>query len=110
VIADTTVRKVKRVTEHFTYATQIPKDVAGPIHYGQQIGKLLVKLRGRTVATVPLTAALEIPKATAARRTQNFLTQPWTLIVLGVILVGAALLSQRRTPPRRTRESSGVAE
>ncbi len=101
VVAESSVRKVKRVTEDFTYEQQLPKSVAGPIRYGQPIGKLIVKLRGRKVATVPLTADLEIPKASAARRTQDFVTQPWTLIVVGAILVIAALLTQRRPPPRR---------
>ena len=32
---------------------------------------------------MPLIAALEVPKAGAARRTQDFLTRPWTLVVLG---------------------------
>ncbi len=104
VIAGRTVRKVKRVTEDFTLEEQLPDEVAGPIRYGQRIGKLMVKLRGRTIATVPLTAGLEIPKASTARRTQDFVTQPWTLIVLGAILAIAALLSQRRPVKRREEE------
>ena len=110
VIAEKSVRKVKRINEDFTYDQQLPKDVAGPIRYGQRIGKLVVKLRGHEVATVPLTAGLEIPKASTARRTQDFITQPWTLIVLGVILAIAAVLSQRRPPARAERVPGDVAE
>ncbi len=101
VAGGTTVRKVKRVTEDFTYERQLPKEVEGPIRYGQKVGTLIVKLRGKRVASAPLVSSLEIPKATSARRTQDLLTQPWTLIVIGVILVVAAVLSQRRPAARR---------
>lgn len=107
VIAERSVRKVKRVTEEFTYTQRLPEDIAGPVSYGQRVGKLEVRLRGRRVATVPLIAALEVPKASAARRTQDLITQPWTLIVLGALLVAAALLSQRRSSARVTRGEGG---
>lgn len=101
-VAETTKRRVKRVTEDFTYEQQVPRDVAGPIRFRQRIGRVIVKLRGRQVAAVALTAALEVPEASPGRRAQDVLTRPWTLIVLGAILVVAALLTQRRQPARRT--------
>jgi D-alanyl-D-alanine carboxypeptidase (penicillin-binding protein 5/6) len=109
VVASRSVARVKRRTERFAFHADLPKRVAGPIHRGEKIGQLAVLLHGRTVASIPLTAALEIPRASAARRTQDFLTRPWTLIVLGVILVLAAMLSQRRPasrPARSTEESA----
>ncbi|MEA2124115.1 MAG: hypothetical protein QOI80_897 [Solirubrobacteraceae bacterium] len=110
VVASRTVARVKRRNEKFAFHASVPRHVAGPIHRGEKIGELAVLLRGRPVARVPLTAALEIPKASAARRAQNFLTRPWTLVVLGIILVLAALLSQRRpaSRPRRPSEESAT--
>jgi D-alanyl-D-alanine carboxypeptidase (penicillin-binding protein 5/6) len=103
VIPSRTVRKVIRKGERFEYRADLPEHVPGPIHFGDRIGKLTVLLRDEPVAVVPLTAALEVPKASAARRTQDFLTRPWTLVVLGVILIAAALLSRRRPAGNRTR-------
>jgi D-alanyl-D-alanine carboxypeptidase (penicillin-binding protein 5/6) len=102
VVPARTVRRTIRKGERFTYRADLPETVAGPKHFGDRIGKVVVLLRDKPVATVPLTAALEIPKASAARRTQDFLTRPWTLLVLGVILIAAALASQRRPRTRPT--------
>jgi D-alanyl-D-alanine carboxypeptidase (penicillin-binding protein 5/6) len=101
--ASRTITRVRRKDQKFAFHAEVPDQVEGPIREGERIGELAVLLNGRTVAKVPLTAALSIPKASAARRTQDFLTRPWTLIVLGVILVVAALIAQRRSPSRGSR-------
>jgi hypothetical protein len=112
-VAARTIHQVKLPKERFQYRTiGVPKSVAGPIHYGERIGTLEVLRHGRPVARVPLTAALEVPKASAARKAQDFLTTPWTLVVLGALMLLAALLSARRGPrnhddrPRRGAEEA----
>jgi serine-type D-Ala-D-Ala carboxypeptidase (penicillin-binding protein 5/6) len=98
-VAAKTVHKVKRPSDHFTYRqVGVPTHVDGPVHYGTRLGTLEIMLGGRRVASVPLTAALEVPAAGVARKTQDFLTTPWTLVVLGVVLLLAALVASRRRP------------
>jgi serine-type D-Ala-D-Ala carboxypeptidase (penicillin-binding protein 5/6) len=99
-VASKTVHQVKRPKERFSYRpTGVPASVAGPIHYGQRIGTLEVFRHGKRVASVPLTAGLEVPKVSAARKAQDALTTPWTLLVLGLVLLVVALVASRRRPP-----------
>jgi D-alanyl-D-alanine carboxypeptidase (penicillin-binding protein 5/6) len=99
VTAATTVHEVVRKGERFQLVTHLPDEVEGPVRYGERIGRVDIRLRGKLVETVPLTAMLNVPKASAARRIQDVLTRPWILIVLGAILIAVALFTQRR-PPR----------
>jgi D-alanyl-D-alanine carboxypeptidase (penicillin-binding protein 5/6) len=110
-VASRTVHKVKRPRDRFTYKTVgVPDSIDGPVHYGKRIGRLEISLEGRRVASVPLTAALEVPDAGLGRRTQDFLTTPWTLAVLGAaLLIAAAAGSRRRPPPRDERPSREAA-
>jgi len=99
-VASRTVHQVKLPGERFKYRTTgVPTEVEGPINYGTRIGMLEIVRDGRTVAHVPLSAALEVPKVSAARKTQDALTTPWTLLVLGLLLLVAALVASRRRPP-----------
>ncbi len=97
VVAGRTVRQVVRKNEDFQIEVQVPDEVAGPISSGDRIGTAVVRLDGEPIDTVPLNAALDIPQASGARQVQDVLTQPWILVVFGVILVVVALLTQRRT-------------
>ena len=63
---------------------------------GVNIARVLKALGHPVIAT-----GLAIPRASAARRIQDVLTQPWILVVLGAILIAVALLTQRRTPRPR---------
>jgi D-alanyl-D-alanine carboxypeptidase (penicillin-binding protein 5/6) len=99
-VASRTVHEVKHLKERFGYRTiGVPAKVDGPIHYGERIGTVEVLRHGKRIASVPLTAGLEVPAASAARKTQDFLTTPWTLVVLGVLLLLVALVASRRRPP-----------
>lgn len=109
-VASRTVRRVVRRGERFELDVRVPGEVTGPIGFGDRVGEVEVMLRGERVAKVPLVAALEVPAAGFGRRTQDFLTQPWMLIVLGAILVAASLLTrQRPTRPRRDSAAQGPA-
>jgi len=103
--ASTTVHRVLRRDERFELRPRIPHTVDGPISYGQEVGKLDITVRGKVVRTIPLTAALEVPKAGVARRTQDAVTTPWTLVVLAGLLVVAAVVTRRLRPaePREER-------
>ena len=100
VVASKSIRGVVRSAKEFSLDIQLPDHVTGPIGVGQQVGKVVVKLRGRTLGEAPLVADLDIPKASGARRFQNVITQPWMLLVLGAVIILVTLVTQRRTPPR----------
>jgi serine-type D-Ala-D-Ala carboxypeptidase (penicillin-binding protein 5/6) len=107
-VAARTIRRVVRRGERFDLEVRAPAQVEGPIDYGDRVGEVVVRLRGERVARVPLVAALEVPAAGFGRRTQDFLSQPWILIVLGAILVVASLVTRQRTAsPRRDRPATG---
>ncbi len=106
-VAARTVHKVLRKDERFTYVKSFPRIVDGPVHFGDKLGKLIVRLHGKPVASVALLANLEIPKAGLGRQAQDLLTRPWTLLVLAVVLLLVAALARHR--PSAGRGSSEEA-
>ncbi len=106
-VAARTVHKVLRKDEHFTYLKSYPSIIDGPVRFGDKLGKLVVQLHGRPVASVPLLANLAVPKAGLGRQAQDLLTRPWTLVVLAVVLLLVAALARRR--PSAGRGSSEEA-
>jgi D-alanyl-D-alanine carboxypeptidase (penicillin-binding protein 5/6) len=116
-MASTTVHRTMREGERFGYREEVPASVDGPVSYGDRIGSLVILVRGKEVRRVPLEAGLNVPAAGTARRTQDFVTGPWSLAVLGgvLLLLLAAGARARRPPPRpreeppeRVREEAGV--
>jgi D-alanyl-D-alanine carboxypeptidase (penicillin-binding protein 5/6) len=97
--ASRSVRGVVRRGERFGYRQDVPAEVDGPISAGERVGRLVVTLRGEEVATVPLSAGLDVPAASVARKTQDLLTQPWILVVFAGLIVVLALASRARRPP-----------
>ena len=83
---------------------------AGPVDFHERLGEAIVTYRGEEVARVPLLAALEVPAAGFGRRLQNFLTEPWMLLVLGAILLAATAATQRRGPSQRPTSRRPPAE
>ena len=101
-VASRTVHHVKRPKDRFSYRrVGVPESVEGPVHYGDRMGRVEIYLNGKRIGSVPLTAALEVEPAGVARRTQDFLTTPWTLAALGGLLLLVALVASRRRPPER---------
>ena len=107
-VAARTVRQVVRRGKRFTYVQTVPRIVEGPVGFGDRVGKLVVMLDGRPVASVPLIAGLEVPAAGLGRRTQDFLTRPWTLAAGGALLLLLAALARRRPPSPRAPEEAAA--
>lgn len=97
VIAARSITRITRKGAVVDEEITLPEKVEGPISYRQKLGELVLRVGDRQVARVPLVSALSVPKAGTARKLQNLLLGPWTLLVLGAILLGATYRTQRRT-------------
>ncbi len=106
-VAKRTVRwVVPRKTRVDRVVRDLPDEVEGPIARGDRIAAVDLMFKGRRLTTVSLVAASDVEEASAARRTQDWLTGPWTLAIIGVVLVAAVVIARlRRRPPagRRSR-------
>jgi len=94
--------------------TKYPREVAGPIAYGQELGEADVMQDGRKIATVPLVASGEVPAAGVAQRTKSWFATPLGVLIAFAVVSGTVLLARRRRRPRgpgrkRAREEAGVA-
>jgi serine-type D-Ala-D-Ala carboxypeptidase (penicillin-binding protein 5/6) len=94
--------------------TKYPREVAGPIAYGDELGEADVLQDGRKIATVPLVASGEVPAAGVAQRTKSWFATPIGVLIGFVVVGGTVVLARRRRRPRRpgqkrAREEPGVA-
>jgi D-alanyl-D-alanine carboxypeptidase (penicillin-binding protein 5/6) len=94
--------------------TSYPREVEGPIGYYQRLGKADVLQDGRKIATVPLVAAGEVPRAGMAQRTKSWFATPLGVLLAFAVVSGTVILARRRRRPRppgpkREREEAGVA-
>jgi serine-type D-Ala-D-Ala carboxypeptidase (penicillin-binding protein 5/6) len=83
-----------------------PTEVEGPIRRGKALGKVKVCRGEKKIATLPLVASADVPKAGAAVRTKDWFTRPLTLILVVLLGLGGSVLlarARRRGPNRRRR-------
>lgn len=93
---------------------EYPKEVEGPIAFGQQLGTAEVLQDGRRIATVPLVASGEVPAAGLTERTKSWFSRPIGVILAFAALTGTVLFARwrRRTGGprrRRAREEASAA-
>jgi serine-type D-Ala-D-Ala carboxypeptidase (penicillin-binding protein 5/6) len=94
--------------------TKYPTSVEGPIASGQQLGEADVMQDGRKIATVPLVAIGDVPKAGVAQRTKSWFATPLGVLLAFAVVSGTVVVARRRRRPRgpgrkRAREEAGVA-
>jgi D-alanyl-D-alanine carboxypeptidase (penicillin-binding protein 5/6) len=78
----------------------VPRQLAGPLPRHAVVGQVLVQADGRTVASVPLLLAKALPAVSPLTKVAAFLTRPFTLIVLVLLLGmvgGTAMFWRQRT-------------
>ena len=80
-----------------------PAEVEGPIRRGQALGKLKICRGKKTIATLPVVAAADVPKAGTAVRTKDWFTRPLTLVLVVLLGLGGSVLLARA----RRRGSNG---
>jgi serine-type D-Ala-D-Ala carboxypeptidase (penicillin-binding protein 5/6) len=106
-----TVRRIVQRGHREAVSTTVfaPEIVEGPIHRGQQLGRVEVSQGGEIVATVPLVAEGSVPAADLAQKTKSAAGRPWVLLLVAAAALGATVLlarlrsSNSRRRPREAR-------
>lgn len=79
---------------------ELPRELAGPLPRHAVVGHVLVLSDGRKIASIPLLLAKALPAVSPLTLAAAFLTRPFTLFVLVLLLgavVGTAVLWRQRT-------------
>jgi D-alanyl-D-alanine carboxypeptidase (penicillin-binding protein 5/6) len=74
---------------------EAPSEVTGPIRRGQKLGKLKICRGKREIATLPLVASADVPKAGLGVRTKDWFTRPLTLMLVVLLGLGGSVLLAR---------------
>jgi serine-type D-Ala-D-Ala carboxypeptidase (penicillin-binding protein 5/6) len=74
---------------------EAPSEVTGPIRRGQKLGKLKICRGKRKIATLPLVASADVPKAGIGVRTKDWFTRPLTLMLVVLLGLGGSVLLAR---------------
>jgi len=108
-------RTVRRIVarghrEAVKVSVHAPAVVEGPIHRGQQLGRVEVQQGGKLVATVPLIAEGSVPAAGIAQKTKSAASRPLIPIGVAIAALGATVLLARRRAQtgRRSRQASAA--
>jgi D-alanyl-D-alanine carboxypeptidase (penicillin-binding protein 5/6) len=84
---------------------EVPHQLAGPLPWHAVVGRVLVMEHHRPVADIPLLLAHKLPAVSAFTLAARFITRPFTLVPLVVLLGSAiALAARRRWRGRGTRD------
>jgi D-alanyl-D-alanine carboxypeptidase (penicillin-binding protein 5/6) len=90
VIAASGVVKIVPRSPGLHWEVQVPKQLAGPMKRHAVVGQLTVLQGNRIVARVRLLLAQRLPAVSPLTKAARFLTRPFTLVLL-VVLLGAAI-------------------
>jgi hypothetical protein len=84
---------------------KLPHQLAGPLKRHAVVGTMLVLDGGRTVARLPLLLARALPAVSPVTIAARFLTRPSTLLLLVILLGGAAVAVRYRRGQRVARST-----
>jgi hypothetical protein len=107
VIAGGSFERVFARSDRVRTRVVVPRQLAGPLPRHAVVGHVLVLDNGRTLARLPLLLTRALPAVSPLTLAAGFLTRPFTLVLLVLLLGGAGaamLLRQRsRSPATGTR-------
>jgi D-alanyl-D-alanine carboxypeptidase (penicillin-binding protein 5/6) len=110
------VRRTTRRGDRIVVRTQgAPDEIDGPLPKGARVGTVVVSLRGKTIARVPLVTAEPVDAASFMDRLRDWLGRPITLLLLAAFAVCSLYLvllrrrAVRRRQARRTGKGAPVA-
>jgi D-alanyl-D-alanine carboxypeptidase (penicillin-binding protein 5/6) len=82
---------------------QLPRQLAGPLRRHAVVGTVIVLAGGKTVARIPLLLAQRLPAVSPLALAARFITRPFTLLIVLLLLGSAIGLAIRRRGHRHTR-------
>jgi D-alanyl-D-alanine carboxypeptidase (penicillin-binding protein 5/6) len=113
VAARTVVRTARRGERLPVRIVDVPRELDGPLPAGTRVGTIVVRWRGRTVASVPLVTRRAIAEASLWQRSDDLLSRTLTVVILSTLALASlqlVLLRRRAVRRRRSQErSSGIA-
>jgi D-alanyl-D-alanine carboxypeptidase (penicillin-binding protein 5/6) len=89
VIAGATFERVLRRADRVRLRVQVPAQLAGPLPRRAVVGRVVVLAGGRPVGAVPLVLAHALPAVSSLTVAAAFLTRPFSLLLLVVLVAGA---------------------
>jgi D-alanyl-D-alanine carboxypeptidase (penicillin-binding protein 5/6) len=102
VIASRTFTDVVPRSAQVTVRIEVPRQLAGPLPRHAVVGMAVVLLDGRTLTRIPILLARRLPAVSPLTLAARFITRPFTLVVLVLLLCAAVGLTvRRRTRTRR---------
>jgi D-alanyl-D-alanine carboxypeptidase (penicillin-binding protein 5/6) len=110
-VAGRTVRRTAKRGEQLQVRVDAaPAELDGPLPQGARVGTVVVSLRGRTVARVPLVTAKAVDAATFMEKLREWLGQGTTLLLLAAFAACSLylVLLRRRAVRRRGRRARGA--
>jgi serine-type D-Ala-D-Ala carboxypeptidase (penicillin-binding protein 5/6) len=110
------VKRTTRRGDKIVVRTQgAPTEIDGPLPKGARVGTVIVSLRGKTIARVPLVTAEPVDAASFMDRLRDWLARPMTLVLLAAFALCSLYLvllrrrAVRRRQARRTGKGAPVA-
>jgi D-alanyl-D-alanine carboxypeptidase (penicillin-binding protein 5/6) len=99
VIAGASYQRVFARSAQVRTRVVVPRQLAGPLPRHAVVGHVLVLENGRTLASVPLLLGRALPAVSPLTLAAGFLTRPFTLVLLVLLLggAGAAMFWHQRT-------------
>ena len=85
----------------------VPDQLAGPLRRQTVVGTALVRADGRTLTRIPLLLAQALPAVSSLTLAARFITRPFTLVPLVLLLVAAAALTVRHRVRTRASQAAG---
>ena len=82
----------------------VPDQIEGPLPAGTRAATAVVRVSGRVIARVPVVTAAAVPEVGIGERALAFMQKPGSLVAIGAVLAGLALilLRSRRRRHRAT--------
>ncbi|HTX45570.1 MAG TPA: D-alanyl-D-alanine carboxypeptidase family protein [Solirubrobacteraceae bacterium] len=84
----------------------VPRELSGPLAAHAVVGYALVRAHGRTLARIPLVLAQRLVSVSSLTEAARFITRPFTLLVVLLLLgLAAGLITRRRGHSRAQAEA-----
>jgi serine-type D-Ala-D-Ala carboxypeptidase (penicillin-binding protein 5/6) len=107
VIAGTSFSRAVPRSAHVRLRIVVPAQLAGPLERHAVVGRVVVLENGRPVARIPLLLSQRLAAVSPLTLAARFITRPFTLVLLALLLVAAVGLAAAWRGRTRARDRPG---